>query len=679
MISGLPQSSGPLSFAYLNVIAGEDLNKYDIITIQSDGLAYKTNQPLLSPTQPYLIGICIQPAITSNPCVVQVSGKISNPAWILTPGAPLYFDSIGAFSEVPPLSGNSQIIGHALSNNSIYIQNFFGTGGAGGASLEILDEGVSVSANFSKLNVVGPNILAKLSGPGEVTLYSPPPVNVSHFNTYDAIGDATVNTIATVNRNISNPTSPGNPFNIGDWTPGTPHPAINAGILTYFVANPFSILDNSSTTFTVTVYGEDGITILAQNSLNPIVGDVVQSLNNITITISGFTLDDDLVKYKALVSVQINIAAILPTGGRFSILLEHNNQGDGVYTKTQGPLFYDSEPSVAQLSGVSISETVGGVAIKELSGAKYYTTDSQFTVAVADIDNINDQTYPTNVVQAIAPNYGLPQLNIPATDLQSWTNAHNNQNSSYNKTNWGINALNFFYLGTQGKASSRVVDWIFGPYIDSLLSSIAVDTYPNNSNRIFEDFNTESKRIQSNLTPWDSSQSLLTIDGGVGLQYINSRLMYPSINHSLYSPNPLTQPDYSGVTGNKVVYLPFYKIGQSFSNGKIQLSDYNITEADLSSNLIKFEISLNLTDWFNLNADYLGGTLFNNSGCRINTGTVNLPTNNQLEFTFGTGKFTSSSTGAAPNFWGAVLRITYFDLPGIHTKYIGGVNFISWV
>lgn len=676
MISALP-GKGSVSFSFLSVVAGEDLAPFDFVTILPDEKAYKTTQPTLDPTRPYLVGVVLEAAIATNPVVIQVSGKITNPAWVFTPGVPLYLDSLGAISETQPITGLKQIIGHALTANTIFIQNFFGSGASAG--VEIYDGATFLTNTALKYKFSGPNIKAVLSAPGEVTIYSPPPVNVSHFNTYDAIGDASVNNVPTSSRAIAAPSAPGVPFDIGDWIPDSQHPATNSGILTFFVANPFSILDNTTTIFTATVYGADGSTILAQNVLNPIVGDTVQTLNNITITISGFAQDADLVKYVALVSVQIDIATILPQGGRFTVYLEHNNQIEGLFTKTQGPLFYDSNNTAATLAGVTIQETPLAVVIKELSGAKYYTTDSQFTTAIADIDSINDRSYPAIQVQHTAPNYGLPQLDLPGAVLAGWNPAFDNANASFNKSDWKISAPNFFYLGAGAKASARTADWVYGSFVDSPNAAIQVDTYGNNGNRIFEDFNVEAKRLKSDFTAWDSSQSLATFDGGTGLQFINSRLMYPSINHTLYNPQPLIQPNYLGLTGNKVAFIPFYKINQSFSNGKVQLSDHNITEADLVSGLVKFHISLDLVNWYDLTQDYLGGALFNNSGCRINVSTINLTINSQIEFTFGTGKFTSATTGAAPNNWGAVLRVTYYDQPGITTKYIGGLNFISWV
>jgi hypothetical protein len=49
------------------------------------------------------------------------------------------------------------------------------------------------------------------------------------------------------------------------------------------------------------------------------------------------------------------------------------------------------------------------------------------------------------------------------------------------------------------------------------------------------------------------------------------------------------------------------------SNGIFQING-NILESDLLSELIKIEISLDGTTWFNCNTDYLGGVLTNGSG-----------------------------------------------------------------
>jgi hypothetical protein len=326
---------------------------------------------------------------------------------------------------------------------------------------------------------------------------------------------------------------------------------------------------------------------------------------------------------------------------------------------------------------------ISGMAVtKEISGVNYYTTGSQFTAEIGDLDYLNDRSFPLVQVEMIAPNYALPQLSIQGTNLTFWTNAFDNTNAGYLNTSWTISTPNVSYVGSAGKASARAIDWTAGAYTDSPSSFIAVDTYQDNATRIFEDFRNESKRLKTDWTVWDSSQKLNTYDGNQGLQYAESKLIYPQTNYTVYNPTPGSQPDYSTLLGDRVAYIKFYKINQSFSNGRFILGAHNITEADLTSGDVKFEISLDNTDYYNINALYVGGAITNGDPCRINAdvhglagATVN---DSSLEFTFGTGKFTSASTGAGPENWGAVLRVTFKGTPTGKSKFIGSLNMISW-
>jgi hypothetical protein len=554
-----------------------------------------------------------------------------------------------------------------------------GSGGGGGGSVAILDEGVQILASATAINFVGANITAIANG-SQAIVYSPPPTFVSHFNTTDGIGSCSVGNFSVTSRKVSAPTSEGTPFKIGSWTAASFQNTTNSSTLNFTTTNPCSILNNTSTDFNVTVYDADGTTVLATNSKIGISGNYTNTTSNITITISGFAANST--KYQAVLAATINIGAILPNGGRFSIKLEHVDGVDGTFTKTQNNVFYDSNNNAATLSGVTIAETLGQVVVKNLSGVSYYTTGSKFNVGIADIDYINDRSYPTTQIEVIAPNYGLAQLNLQSGNLSSWTSAFDNVNATYSNSAWDITAVNFGYVGSAAKASARPIDWIAGAYVDSSTSSIAVDTYSDNSTRIFEDFVNENKRLTSAWAAWNPNQSLLSYDGNQGLQYYQSALIYPQVDFTIYSPNSGTQPNYSTSSGNRIAYIKFYKLNQSFSSGRFVLGSHNITEADLSANDVKFEVSLDGTNYFNINSLYLGGSLSNGSGCRINDDTHGLSgatvNDSSLEFTFGTGKFTDSTTGAGPEKWGAVLKITFAGTVTGKTKSIGSINMLSW-
>jgi hypothetical protein len=539
-----------------------------------------------------------------------------------------------------------------------------------GGIVEIKDEGILVTSSAKSLNFTGIDIQALEDAPGEVIVYVPTVDFASHFNSSDGRTNAIVVNASTVSKNVSNPSSEGNPFKLGDWTAGTAHPSTNSATLNYVTPQVFSILD-LATILTVNVYDANGSSVLATNNVT-LDSDKTSVLNNIIIQVTNFGIDK--IKYQAKVDISIDIDAILPEGGRFSIELEHDDEADGIFTKTQNNIFYDSNNNASSLSGVAVSE-ISAVTV-QLDGVYYYTTGSQFQITIADIDYINNISYPADQVEITGSEYGLPILLIGETDFTGWTNAYNNQDSSYIKSDWTINAVNFSNISTTANVSGRTKDWVDGSWINSTNASILVYTYSDNSTRIFEDFRKGGGRLTTGFASWDDTQNLGSYDGGLGLLRLDSKLVYPQINFGSYAPNSGSQPDYSSLTGDRFFIGEFNHPSVSHSNGIFKLSGHNISEADLSANDVFIEISLDGIAWYILNNDYLGGVLSNGSGCRINSDTHALNINNQLQFTLGAGGFTNVSSG---NGWGLFYKITYKDNVTGKSKSLDFIEMISWV
>lgn len=466
-------------------------------------------------------------------------------------------------------------------------------------------------------------------------------------------------------------------FNIGSWIPGTIHACTNIGTWNYTAAGVCSF-KTLTTTIEAILYDADGVTQLANHTTAAITGNIDATINNIRIRVTGWA--PEVSRYKGLITVDYFVSSIIPFGGRCSIKIIHHNAGTD-YTKTQNDIFYDPNTNAATQLGLTIAETAGQVQTMHLSGVEYYAINSQFTVDIADLDYLNDSSYPLTQVELVGPEYGLPNINIIGTDLTGWTNIWDNINSSYNKINWAVTAINYFILTSTGNISSRTVDWVASSWLDSINSKIGICTYTDNSTRIYEDFRLETNRLLSDLlTSWDSTQFLTTYDTSTGLQFFNSRLIYPTINFGLINPNPGTQPNYGIFTSDGLFYRRMWHTGTSHSNGLFQLSDYNITEAEFTSKDVIIELSLDGIAWFILNDLYPGGAIGNGDGCRINETTYGLigsiPNNNQLQFTFGTGKFTDVTTGGG---WGVYIKITYKDNPVGRSKYLGVLQITNWV
>jgi len=548
-------------------------------------------------------------------------------------------------------------------------------------TIAIEDEYNTIMTGVTVLNFIGANVttISAISGSTRrVNVYLPPPVYVSNFNT----GSATVSSISTVNRYIALPTSEGTPYKIGDWVGGVMHSTIrnSVSLLSYSTAGLFSIF-NLSSTFTATVYDADGLTPLATNSIT-LFEDGSYTNDNITITISNFATNAD--RYQANINITIAISTILPNGGRFSINLNHFNNGNN-YTFTQNNIFKDRELLTAT-SGGTLSVFPSIPVIKQISGVYYYTTGSQWHVNLTELNNLNSNTYPSTQLTIANTNLFItPTISTGGESggLTNWTRQYDINDVLYDKTDWTTNQTNQTNWNNGSGtinvnyATATIYDWVSVAVNSSDTYNYLIDTYVDSSDRNTEMFRTESNgsfsRLQSNLsTPWDSTTSLI---GGDGLQVLGDRLVYPRYTFTSYLPSGGTsQPNYTGLSGDKYYYRKFNTNGNDISNGIILFSDYNINETDLLNGNVKFEISIDSgVSWYNLNSEYAGGILSNGDGCRIYPDTYGLTgaavVTNSLRFTLG-------ESGSSKYIH---LKITFKNAAS--SKYIGGIDLTdgNWV
>ena len=573
-----------------------------------------------------------------------------------------------------------------------YVDNIAFSGGTG--AITILDEGLNPLTGTTTINFVGVDVRAQESGtPNQVNVYIPPPAYVSHFNTSDGTSDATVSPVSTTTRYVALPNSEGSPYKIGNWIASQTHDTIRNSVtnLTYSTTGRFSILD-LTTSFTVTVYDADGTSPLATHSLNPITSDTTTSGSNLTIQISNFSADAD--RYQANITVVVGIGTILPQGGRFSVTLTHNNSTDGTYAFTQNNVFRDTETLIADITG-ALTVVPQTPVIKQISGVYYYTLGSEWHVNLPDINNLNSRSYPTSQQVRVVDNdliFSSEVLNVHGDGAGgaytfvggTWTQYHDSTGAEYDKLDWTTNETNQtnwnHSTGTIDTpvATGTQYDWSLVYTVNSSTYNYLIDTFQDLSDRNSEMFRTETNssfpRLQSDLaTPWDNTGKLPTVDGGTGLQVLADRLVYPQYDFQPLDPNSgTTQPDYTTLSGDRYYYRAFETNGANVSNGVIDFSDFNLTEADLAN--IEFEISIDSgTTWWTLNSPYVGGIIPNGGGCRVDdteyglgTGTIN---DHSLKFTFGQG-------GSATYIF---MRITFND--SATDKYIGGIDIIdgNWI
>lgn len=496
-------------------------------------------------------------------------------------------------------------------------------------------------------------------------------------------------TFTTTTRYISSPITEGIPFKIGDWDSGTQHQVVRStAVLSYDVNNQI-VITNDITTFTVTVYDTNGTTELATNFIL-FNGDTSSTSENITITVTDWINVAE--GYSCNVLISIAIANILTPGGRFNVYMSWN---DNVFTNLEyahEDLFRDDETLIATLAGTLTVNTGTTVVYKTISGIDFYTLNTQWQVHLNQINNINSRSYPLLQQLGITNNYFLITDDLSAhgnnDDFSggTFTNYHDVTGVTYDKLDWTTDILdshNWSHISGNTEltyATANVYDWdVVTPddTIDSINYPYIIDTIVDTSDRKTEVFSTETgvyTRLQSDLnTEWDNSASLGVTDSNTGLQILAGRLVYPQIDFSMYNIDLGAQYDYSSLSGDRYYYRAFEPLNNQFiSNGVIILSDYYVTEVDLSGNTVKFDISVDSgVSWYSLNSQYTGGRLEDGYGCRIdsdhynisgstNGGTIN---DNALSFTLG---YVGSN-----NY--VYLRIMISDT--VLDRYIGGIQF----
>ena len=462
--------------------------------------------------------------------------------------------------------------------------------------LTIENNGSNVLSGVTAINFIGAitglEVEAIKNGNNTVNVYIPAPNYVSHFNTNDGIVDATVDDVIISLRRIALPTSEGTPYYIGDWSGDTiltTHPTINGGLISSIIysANTFSLL-NLATTFTIRILSADNNTVLAYNTIT-IDSAKTYTQSGITITISNLSTDAN--KYKCIINNSINLATILPNGGRFSVSLTHYNGTDGTFTKSQNNLFYDNYVNNPTIGTVTLAETIGQIVTRKLSGVEYYNTGSSFTVTISNIDNLNDRSFPSIQLGLIDNNsLGLSDIDLSGQSLTNWTKYYNNTNASYTNSGWTITNNDFCIKTSNAKVSAKWIDWSVGSLINSNSLVVLINTQTTLSDRLNETFNDESWRCPQlanfdtySAKTWNSSLSGSSSDAVFGYGTSCNQAGRITTNFKTYNPNPTTQPNYSSLDSTVYLIREFRHDGTASSQFTINIQgDYDTLEYKLA-------------------------------------------------------------------------------------------------
>ena len=511
-------------------------------------------------------------------------------------------------------------------SSTIGATTVIGTSGGGGTTqMTIQDEGTNISTTCNTINFIGADVRALAGGSSNIVLvYIPPPTFASHYNTTDGTTTGTVTDgLTRFTTRISTPTSEGSPFKTNGWA-GSNQATTRASTVTIAPnqdVTGFSANSGGTAKLTITVFDADGTTSLETHTTGVIFQNGSYGSGNIAVTVTNYASDS--LRFKAKPTVVVDIAQIFTglgrQGGRFNIRVsmttDNATDGTGPYTFTQTSIFLDTNPNTPSISGtVTIGETGGQVQTKHLSGIEYYILNSQFTVAVENIDNLNRNTARTSAnLNLNTVGYSLPTLahspfGTGSGFFSNWTNAFDNTGADYQKTNWAITGSNVRYRGATAKVNAFPRDpWASGGTVSSSNAKILVDTFGTTSTNTVENFDDENRRQTSNFNTgntsgnWTSTNSLSAGEAMV----IGGQLLCPSVatlttggvqtDWSTYLPNSGgANPNYTGLGAPASFYRSIVDTaGTSRSSFTIVFTGTFVSNAtnDLANQHLKIFIS----------------------------------------------------------------------------------------
>ena len=559
------------------------------------------------------------------------------------------------------------------------------TGGVGGGSFSLTVEDYLTGATYGNINniifrgntvVVHPTNGATATGvlvteddpvtAGSIMVWIPAPNYVSYFSPTLGTGDynryvmsPTVNTITGV---ADGEYSIGT-WNIGnDFTSSTTRPVrvYNSLFTAFTTGNSYFSFPTQNTSMTFTLYAGDGTTVLRSIVATNINGNYVYTSapTGLTLTISSWTTDNDRWKAKAVGT--IDVATILPYGGRFSWKIEHNNGSGpgynnvglpttGIYSfSSPSPLFYDVD--LGEDSQTS-SSSIGNVVFDEktptnvyYSGVAFYDIGSTFGFTVSGINLLNDLTIPDTkqidinayymAISGTFDGYADGSKSSIGTQITGWTYSWNKSGLTFSRTGT-VNSTGQYIPDFADLSTTSVTNTLDNSklsYIQSKIYDLGLaNTYTTSTkNMLFDTDITDA--VSYNNNPLDSENGRLSFSGlsntsneGVHpssgsqlgtatfsslvslntatdeLQYIFGRVIYPQTNFTQYFPlvNKTATVDYSSVVASTKSFNIYTSLGLSTTDAGAGGGGYTTTTfTDFRWHVTSYSKDVNATSTF---------------------------------------------------------------------------------
>lgn len=578
-----------------------------------------------------------------------------------------------------------------------------GGGGLGGQGLlglptdgDFDDGAVNLSPSVSIADAID-LINEYLLGCGCATL-------ASHLGTQDGNTDGRLSDPSYIIARVSSPDTSGNPFFTNSWDNDTNRNVSNASSFLWQLIPGEEITDLQGGVIEVRFYNGNN-TLIHTETLIP-----DGTTNDQVSTPSGYieinSLNEFLSVIQGRIEIDVNPLALLSgSSGYIRVEVDHTINST-TYSETTE--FFKDSVGGPMITSQSISY-VGG-PVKYLSGIAYTTlsgsSNPEFLLNV-DASGVWSDTYSITPLRVLSQDIGIPNSTISynastntkesiSPPIAPYEHDHDFQYEELKEVTLP-NILNPDINGNFSSINYEIRD----PFNISLGAALPVQTLinttPSQSTDVLELFVDEDYRLlpNSGVTAlasisgsgrgsllWDSTASLSTVSG---LQVINSSLIYPQDDFSIFTP--VGNPNYSTLPtslGDEVYIRRFRDtLGTARSNGIILIE--GLSEVDRIAENILIELRVigphingngtpglgnTGTGWLSLNKNYNSAAFTgdDSDGIFVTTTSQVAPF---YEFTLG-----GFSTAFAAN--NAVeMRITYKN-PVALSKRITRVEFINW-
>lgn len=314
----------------------------------------------------------------------------------------------------------------------------------------------------------------------------------------------------------------------------------------------------------------------------------------------------------------------------------------GDQTSNQFDVFYDSDSGADPSASVPlITEKVA--TFGWLSGIKSYGTGATWDVDITGYDCF-DNVYHSSEAPLVLSNWpGLVTTEIRYDDSSvSGVSDPPDINESMGIIDWELSQSS--NSGSENAIMTVEPRDPYGTYTSANSPSlgILIWSWGSSSTDLIEYFNDEDYRLldlsydtvpPSITGQWDSTQSLVTYDGTIGLQVYQGELYFPSIDFSVKLPTG--NIDYSVLESDsdKIYIRAFKDSSASHAHGTLRITGVNKTQ--LYDRDVKVWIKApSITGWLDLTRDYNFPTFTgsDDDGCWVNRDSQN---NSDFEFSIG--------------------------------------------